>query len=197
MRWKSLLLATALVMGASMPAGAAVVGVSDIDLAAGSFTYLASPDTSFTFTYDSRYFFDTDPFAVRTSGTGEVRAFGGFLGIPLSPSQDFADRGVKYGPDEFGQYASFTDTTRIPASLSAGDLGLRYTVGADTYYGYARTEGSRLVSFGFETQANTAILSGSFTPAVPEPASWALMIGGMGVAGGALRVSRRRIAIAA
>ena len=32
----------------------------------------------------------------------------------------------------------------------------------------------------------------SFSPAVPEPATWALMILGVGLAGGALRVNRRR-----
>ena len=32
----------------------------------------------------------------------------------------------------------------------------------------------------------------SFSPAVPEPATWALMIAGIGLAGGALRLARRR-----
>ncbi|GEM_PF-3319695 len=35
------------------------------------------------------------------------------------------------------------------------------------------------------------------TPAVPEPASWAMMIGGLGLAGGALRARRSRVRVAA
>lgn len=34
------------------------------------------------------------------------------------------------------------------------------------------------------------------TPSVPEPASWALMIGGFGLAGGALRLRRRTVTFA-
>jgi hypothetical protein len=36
----------------------------------------------------------------------------------------------------------------------------------------------------------------SFSPAVPEPAAWALMILGVGLAGGALRLNRRRASLA-
>jgi hypothetical protein len=41
----------------------------------------------------------------------------------------------------------------------------------------------------------TSLVVGNGAAAVPEPASWALMIGGFGMAGGMLR--RRRTAVAA
>jgi hypothetical protein len=40
------------------------------------------------------------------------------------------------------------------------------------------------------TSASNLVLTASTAGAVPEPATWAMMIGGMGVVGGAMR--RRR-----
>ena len=103
----------------STPASAAVMLGGPVDLTEGpSFTIGPSAAGQFTFSYPEAGLF-ADTF-VSTSGTAQVTAFGGFLGIPLQPSTDFTDgRGgdVVYGPGFFGEYASFPTTTDVPYSL--------------------------------------------------------------------------------
>ncbi|MFW2830537.1 PEPxxWA-CTERM sorting domain-containing protein [Sphingomonas sp. ID0503] len=57
------------------------------------------------------------------------------------------------------------------------------------------------VTFGSNAIAKVTIgvqkAGNAVTPAVPEPASWAMMIAGFGLVGGASRVSRRRVVLAA
>lgn len=142
---------------------------------------------SFTFDASGDFF---SPLALSTNDTGAVSAFGGFLGIPLQPSPSFVDRGtVVYGPD-FGQFASFLNTTTVPYSNGDNFIGLRAAVGDDFYYGFVFTNNSTLVGYGFETLANTAITATTNLAApgaVPEPGTWGLMIVGFGIVGGAMR----------
>ena len=174
----------------SAPACAAVVLGGPETLSATPFTFGPSPTDQFSLSYPmSGLFADT---FVSTSGTTEVSAFGGFLGIPLEPSVDFTDgRGgdVVYGPAEFGQYASFPTATDISFSSTDSFLGLRYTIGADTFYGFAQFAGPDLERYGFETTANTAI-DASAAIATPGLSTWAMMA--LGFVGVALFGARRR-----
>ena len=161
----------------SAPASAAVVLGGPETLSATAFTFGPSPADQFSLSYPTSGFF-ADTF-VSTTGTAEVSAFGGFLGIPLQPSVDFTDgRGgdVIYGPDQFGSYASFPTATDIPFSATESFLGLRYTVGADTFYGFAQFAGGDLEAYGFKTTPNTDIDANSPIAQVPEASTWAMMI---------------------
>ena len=54
------------------------------------------------------------------------------------------------------------------------------------------TEGSRSQAIAYPTETGLVNASGTFAPAaVPEPASWALMLGGFGMVGGAMRARRK------
>jgi hypothetical protein len=54
------------------------------------------------------------------------------------------------------------------------------------------TEGSRDQAISYPTETGLVNASGTFAAAaVPEPASWALMLGGFGLIGGAMRARRR------
>jgi hypothetical protein len=175
----------------SAPASAAVVLGGPVDLSSGTpFTFGPSPADQFSLSYPvSGLLADT---FISTSGTAQVSAFGGFLGIPLQPSTDFTDgRGgdVLYGPAEFGQYASFPTATDIPFSATDSFLGLRYSVGADTFYGFAQFAGSDLERFGFETTPKTDV-NASAAIATPELSTWAMMM--LGFVGAVLVAGRRR-----
>ncbi|MDO6415483.1 PEPxxWA-CTERM sorting domain-containing protein [Sphingomonas sp. BIUV-7] len=158
-------------------------------------SFAAAPATidfsgsSFTFSSTGDIF---APVALQTSGGGAVSAFGGFLGIPVSPTTDFPGRGsgiLTYGPGM--QFAAFPTTTTIPYSNGDNYLGLRATLNGLDYYGYAFTTDTKLNSFGFETTANTAFTINTNAPAaVPEAATWAMMLVGFGAIGGALRRQR-------
>ena len=161
----------------SAPASAAVVLGGPVDLASGTvFTFGPSPTDQFSLSYPVSGFF-ADTF-VSTTGTAEVSSVFG------SPSVDFIDgRGgdVLYGPTEFGAYASFPTATDIPFSATDSFLGLRYSVGANTFYGFAQFAGADLERFGFETIPNTAI-DASAAIATPELSTWAMMsLGFVGV----------------
>jgi hypothetical protein len=176
----------------SAPACASIVLGGPVDLSSGTpFTFGPSPTDQFSLSYPNSGFF-ADTF-VSTSGTAEVSSFGGFLGIPVEPSTSFTDmRGghdVLYGPDQFGSYASFPTATDIPYSSSDSFLGLRYTVGDNTFYGFAQFAGGDLERYGFETTPNTDIDANFPVAAVPELSTWAMMALGFG---GAVLLAKRR-----
>mgnify|MGYP001043162449 CR=1 FL=1 len=140
-----------------------------------------------------------NPFAF--SGTGSfpdylsVCAAGGAAGRTVfgNPSTDFTDRGTAvYDQNILGGYGSFATLTTIPTTNGNNFLGLRVTSGGQNYYGFAYTTNAMLNSYGFETTANTAITATTvLPPAVPETATWAMMILGFGVVGLSLRASQR------
>lgn len=168
-------------LAVSFPASAAVVVLaSNVDFAAAPFTFGVTSGDQFTFTYDSREFFDPSPVLVQTTGTAQVTTVFG------APSVNFTDPPSTFGPDAFPGFSSVPVPTRASFTLTPSDLGLRYAVGSDYYYGYARFAGSFIDSVAFETEANTPILAGALA-AVPEPGTWAMMIVGFGIVGGALR----------
>lgn len=145
------------------------------DLSAGTYTFNTN-NSAFTFGSNGQIF--TGPITVQTAGGGEVNTIFG------QPTTNFIDRGtVTFGPNM--QYTAFPTAT--PVRFSNGDnfIGLRATDAAgQQFYGFAYTTNSRLNSIGFETTAGAAITA---TAAVPEPAAWAMMIGGFGLVGGGLR----------
>lgn len=175
---------------ATVPASAAIrVLANDYDLTRGPLSVGLDSANRFIFSYDSRFFFDTEPTLVQTTGTAATTAFGGFLGIPLVPSTFFTSANIRVDANIFPGFNQFPVATRIPFSLVAGDLGLRVTIGGEDFFGFARIAGPRL-TVAFNDIAGAAIIAGT----VPEPASWAMMIAGFGAIGGALRRRSRQAA---
>jgi hypothetical protein len=176
----------------SAPASAAVILGGPETLSATPFTFGPSAANQFSLSYPSSGFF-ADTF-VSTTGTAEVTSFGGFLGIPVEPTTYFTDMrngsDVLFGPDQFGSYSGFSTATDIPDSSIDSFLGLKYTVGDNTYYGFARFSGGDLEGYGFQTTPNTDIDANFPTGSVPELSTWAMM--GLGFAGTALLAARRR-----
>ena len=180
----------------SAPASAAVVLGGPETLSATPFTFGPSAANQFSLSYPTSGFF-ADTF-VSTTGTAEVSSFGGFLGIPVEPSTFFTDMrngsDVLFGPGQFGSYASFPTATDIPDSSVDSFLGLRYTIGANTFYGFAQFAGGDLERFGFETTPNTDIDANFPIAQVPELSTWAMMM--LGFVGTALVARRRSLRLA-
>lgn len=177
------LLALAGVMAIAVPASAApVVTNVNADLSAAPFTF-SYMGATFTFGASGDIF---NPLTVQTGGTGQISSFGGFLGIPVSPTSSFTDRGtVTYGPGS-GNFSPFPSSTVVPFSNGKNFLGLLANAGGQNYYGYAFTTNTMLNTFAFETVPGQAITA-SVAAAVPEPATWALMMIGFGAVGFAMR----------
>lgn len=187
------LIASASLLGclASAPASAQVLGASNVNVTVPT-TFTVGGQT-FTFDYDpnAAAVFNPATYSVQTGGTAQTSAFGGFLGIPLEPSL-FDTRGVFIDGNLFPSFAAFPTSTPIPFSLVPGDLALRYSLGSDFYYGFARLNGNGTLDFAFESRANTglnagAAIVGPLAAAVPEPGTWAMMLVGFGAIGFATR----------
>lgn len=176
--------ALGLAMASATPAQAApLITTLNADLASGpiSFSFMGA---SFTFTGTGGF---PNYLSVATSGGAAVRTVFG------TPSTDFTNRGtVVYDRNTLGGYGSFAALTTIPYTNGENFLGLRVTAGGLDYYGFAYSTNTVLNSFGFETVADTGITATTALGAVPEPASWAFMIAGLGLVGSALRVRRTR-----
>ncbi|WP_242154480.1 PEPxxWA-CTERM sorting domain-containing protein [Sphingomonas sp. BAUL-RG-20F-R05-02] len=127
-----------------------------------------------------------NPLFVLNQAPAATNSFGGFLDIPTTPTSSFTDRGlVTFGSSD--SYTSFSTPTAVPYSLGNNFIGLRATVGGQDYYGFAYTTDALLNSIGFETTAGQTITATTAISAVPELATWGMMILGMGAVGGAMR----------
>ena len=169
------------------PAQADVLGFENVVLGSSP-TIFDLGDATFGFTYDAdaAAMFDPNTYSVQTTGTGETSAFFG------QPSIFFTSANVLIDGNLFPSFAPIPTLSEIPFSLTPGDLALRYSSGADFFYGYARLNGDGTLNFAFENQANTAItagaqITGALPAAVPEPGTWAMMLLGFGAVGVAMR----------
>jgi hypothetical protein len=169
----------------AVPAGAATIitPVGTTFTAATPYTF-SFGQSSFTLTGTGDIF---NPTAVSTGGTGQFNTIFG------SPTSDFVNRGtVTFGAGD--QYAAFAAPTTIRFSNSDNFIGLRATDNGQTFYGYAFTTDNVINSFAFESVAGAAITATTaIQSAVPEPATWAMMIFGFGMTGAAMR--RRKSAV--
>lgn len=86
-------------------------------------------------------------------------------------------------------------------SANLVDLGLDFSVGDDGLLRLEYFEDYDDASINPDAVWNSGTVTFTYTPAdtgaVPEPATWAMMISGFGLVGGTLRASRRAVVLAA
>ena len=170
-----------LYIGVAAPAAAApVVTTVDADLSSRLYSFSFMGGT-FNLTGNGGF---PNYLSVSTAGGAAVRTFFG------TPSTDFIDRGtVVYDQDTLGGFGSFSSLTSVPYTNGNNFLGLRVTSGGQDFFGFLFTTDSTLNSYGFETTPNTGIspVTALAAAAVPEPATWTMMIIGLGAVGFAMR----------
>jgi len=80
------------------------------------------------------------------------------------------------------------------AAFNFGSTGYCFTAGGITCFGTDHSESLQAGGAYYEGPRLSGLVRIAHVDAVPEPASWALMLGGFGLVGGALR-SRRKAAV--
>lgn len=113
--------------------------------------------------------------AVATGGTVMIAGTGFGLG-------DYENGTVFDGTASFAAYPS---AATIPFSAVDDFIGFSYLGTDGTHLGFAEVDGSSLVGYAYESLANTSITA---TNVVPEPASIAIVLGGLA----GLGLTRRR-----
>lgn len=184
---RTIILGLTMAMAAAVPAVAAIktVGLGGVSYATTPYTYDFGGGNSVTFSTTSDFF---NPASVSTGGTTQIGSLGPPFYDPPQPTSYFFNRGGGFGPGrEFPLFLSYASPAPVPFSIVEGLVGLRFDLGKGYQYGYADIAGSTLYGFRFETTPGASVPFG----AVPEPASWAMMITGFGIVGGGLRVRRR------
>ncbi|NJC09655.1 PEPxxWA-CTERM sorting domain-containing protein [Polymorphobacter fuscus] len=147
------------------------------------YTYDFGGGNSVTFEVVGGFF---EPAGVATTGNVQVLSDGAPFFDPPRPAAFFTNRGGSIGPNSLGVYAGYASPAVIPFSISRGIIGLRFDLGQGFQYGIADLAGGNLYGIRFNTDPGASIR----IAAVPEPASWAMMIVGFGLSGAAMR--RRR-----
>lgn len=173
-----------------------VPGVQKFTLSGGFTSYAASPDLpqinggdlnqySFTVTGTSQSYDDATRTVVYGGVTGTINGYGQVV-QNLSPTT----LSVTFDP-------TFATATFLGTLMSSGSV---FPAGFPNAIDFTPANGAVISGLyrSFGTSGGGGSVTGSIvfpagaTAAVPEPASWALMVGGFGLAGGALRRRSRR-----
>ncbi len=181
-------------MIAAVPAAAEVktVALGGASFFATPYTYSFGSGNSITFTTVDKSFFAYNPAGVSTAGTTQVGSLGAPFYNPPQPTSYFFNRGGRFGPGgELPLFLSYATAAAVPYSISEGLVGFRFDLGHGYQYGYADIAGSTLYGVRYQTTPGTSVAFG----AVPEPATWAMMLGGFGLVGAGVR-ARRGVATA-
>lgn len=172
----------------SVSAGAAVVTFSagGASFATTPFTHDFGGGNTLTVSNTGDFF---SPEAVSTGGNLQVGSFGAPFYDPPQPTAYFTNRGGSFGPGANipSLFESYATPAPVAYSISEGLVGFRFDLGNGLQYGYVDTFGTTIRGFRYETTPGAAV---AFN-AVPEPATWAMMIGGFAMTGASMR---RRVA---
>jgi hypothetical protein len=122
-----------------------------------------------TYTFTDISSTSTDPLAedaVASGGDGLVNSFSTPVSFAL---------GTVIGDTGYG-FAVFPVATGIAFSIAETSIGLKFSLPDGVYYGFVTTLGPEVLSYGYNSTPGGFIA----TTALPEPATWVLLIVGLG-----------------
>lgn len=172
-------------------ANAAPIFVStNIDFSSAPATIaLGGGAATYTFAYlgydGSSYTVDS----VMTGGTALVNS-SGFPGPGQQPIPFELDSLI--GNNGYDTFTAFPAAAGIAYSIATDFIGLKFTLADGDHFGFAEVLGPTLVGYAYDDVPNTPIATSDISAApAPEPASIALLLGGLGLFAAGV-VKRRR-----
>jgi hypothetical protein len=134
-----------------------------------------------TYTFTDISSTSTDPLtedAVSTGGDGLVNSFLGPVSFELGSV--IGDTGY--------DFAAFPGAAGIAFSVAETSIGLEFSLPDGVHYGFATTLGPEVLSYGYNSTPGGFIA----TTGVPEPATWVLLIVGLGVSAAVASIRKLR-----
>lgn len=110
--------------------------------------------------------------AVSTGGNALVNSF---LGVPIP-----FELGTLIGDNGYESFTAFPSRAGILYSIAEDSIGLQFQLPDGVHFGYATTLGPKVIQYGYNDTPGASIATGA---AAPEPATWVMLIVGLGVLG--------------
>jgi hypothetical protein len=140
----------------------------DADFSASPYTISLGGGTA-TYTFTDIYDPSTDPTTVAAISTGGSASVNAFFGQPIA-----FQLGTVVGATGY-DFAAIPTPTGIPFSIAEDSIGLEFSLPDGIHYGFVTTLGPEVIAYGYNTTP-----SGLITIGVPEPATWVMLIVGLG-----------------
>ncbi len=135
---------------------------------------------TFTFTYVND---GLNADAVSTGGNASVNSFEpGPTPIPFK-------LGSFIGANGYESFTAFPSPAEILYSVAEDSIGIEFQLPDGNHYGYVTTYGPEVIQYGYNDASGASIATGA---AAPEPATWVMLIVGLGVLGAFARPGARK-----
>jgi PEP-CTERM motif-containing protein len=136
---------------------------------------------TYTFTYVN------DGLTANAVSTGGSALVNSILGTPIP-----FGLGTPIGDNGYEIFTAFSSPADILYSISEDSIGLKFLLPDGVHYGYVTTLGPEVIQYGFNDTPGASIATGA---AAPEPATWVMLILGLGFLGALGRqIGRRSLA---
>jgi hypothetical protein len=167
--------------GASLTSAEAaiIVATPDADFSAAPFTITLGSGVDVA-TYTFSVIPGNDGVTVDQVSTGGDALVSSFLSTPV-PYQT----GILIDADS--EFQAFPSPAPILFSASLDNIGLQFELPDGVHFGYVTTFGPEVLQYGYNPTPGGAIATGAN---VPEPATWTMLLIGLGALGIAARAAR-------
>jgi PEP-CTERM motif len=119
--------------------------------------------------------------AVSTGGSALVNSI---LGTPIP-----FGLGTPIGDNGYESFIAFPSPADILYSVSEDSIGLKFDLPDGVHFGYVTTLGPEVIQYGFNDTPGASIATGA---AAPEPATWVMLILGLGFLGALARPGAKK-----